>query len=194
MERLFEQLETLGYLSLEAKEGLASIVQRRLLPKGHLLHRAGTVCSHLWFIEKGLTRQFYYKDGKDVTDWLCLENTFTTSVLSLFTGMPDRHSIELLEDSIIIDLPYPRLETLFSKHHDLNFLARLWGNHGIVQLQQRLDDLHFSTAFERYAKLIETSPTIIQRVPLGIIASFLGVTQETLSRIRAQLSTIDQCY
>lgn len=193
MQRLFEQLETLGPLSFESKEALAGIVERRHLPKGHLLLHAGTVCSHLWFIEKGLTRQFYYKDGKDVTDWICLENTFTTSVLSLFTGVPDRHSIELLEDSIIIDLPYYRLEKLFPKYHDLDFLARLWGNHGMVQLQLRLDDLHFSTASERYAKLIETSPTIIQRVPLGIIASFLGVTQETLSRIRAQLSIIDQC-
>jgi len=188
MQLLFDQLETLGPLSATSKQALGGIAEKRKLPKGHMLFRAGAVCSHLWFIEKGLTRQFYLKDGKDVTDWLCLENTFTTSVLSLFTRVPDRHSIELLEDSTIIALPYLRLEKLFALHHDLDSLGRQWGNHGIVQLQQRLDDLHFCSASERYLKLIETNPTIIQRVPLGIIASFLGVTQETLSRIRTQLS------
>ena len=102
--------------------------------------------------------------------------------------MPDRRSIELLEDSTIIEIPHYELENLFAKYHDLERLGRLWSNYGIVQLQQRFDDLHFATAAERYAKLIQNNPSILQRVALGIIASYLGITQETLSRIRSQYS------
>jgi CRP-like cAMP-binding protein len=188
MQQLFQELERFSSLSLDTKKAMESIARKRELPKGYILLHAGGICNHLYFIKKGLTRTFYIKDGKDITDWLSLENTFATSVISLFTRMPDRRSIELLEDSTIIEIPHYELENLFAKYHDLERLGRLWSNYGIVQLQQRFDDLHFATAAERYAKLIQHNPTILQRVALGIIASFLGITQETLSRIRSQYS------
>jgi CRP-like cAMP-binding protein len=188
MQQLFQELEKFSSLSLDTKKAMESIVRKRELPKGYILLHAGGICNHLYFIKKGLTRTFYIKDGKDITDWLSLENTFATSVISLFTRRPDRRSIELLEDSTIIEIPHYELENLFAKYHDLERLGRLWSNYGIVQLQQRFDDLHFATAAERYAKLIQYNPTILQRVALGIIASFLGITQETLSRIRSQYS------
>jgi len=191
MQQLFHELEKFGTLSIDSKKALESIAKRRELPKGHILLHAGGTCNYLYFIEKGITRTFYIKDGRDITDWLSLENTFATSVISLFTRRPDRRSIELLEDSTIVELPHYELESLFAKYHDLERLGRLWSNYGIVQLQQRFDDLHFATAAERYAKLIQYNPTILQRVALGIIASFLGITQETLSRIRSQYSRSD---
>ena len=175
MQQLFQELEKFSSLSLDTKKAMESITRKRELPKGYVLLHAGGICNHLYFITKGLTRTFYVKDGKDITDWLSLENTFATSVISLFTRKPDRRSIELLEDSTIIEIPHHELENLFTKYHDLERLGRLWSNYGIVQLQQRFDDLHFATAAERYAKLIQNNPTILQRVALGIVASFLGI-------------------
>ena len=77
------------------------------------------------------------------------------------------------------------IENLYKQHHDIERLGRLLISHGVVQLQQRFDDLHFATAAERYQKLIAIHPSLINRVPLGMIASYLGITQETLSRVRS---------
>lgn len=186
MDSLLQVLEQISPLTADGKKAIAAITRTRLLPKHHMLLHAGAVCNHLFFIQKGLTRTFYVKDGKDVTDWISFENTFAVSVISLITRAPDRRGIELLEESIITEIPYRELERLYTEYRDIETLGRLWSNFGIVQLQNRFDDLHFATAAERYRKFIERNPTALQRVPLGIVASFLGITQETLSRIRAQ--------
>jgi CRP-like cAMP-binding protein len=185
LEALFQVLDTLTKLSPESKQAIASIVTIRDLPKGCVLIKPGTTCRHMFFIERGLTRTFYFKDGKDVTDWLSVENSFAVSVISFITQQPDRRGIELLEDSRICEIPHDKLEQLCSSYHDIERLGRLLANSGVVQIQQRFDDLHFATASTRYKTLIDTSPSILQRVPLGMVASFLGITQETLSRIRA---------
>jgi len=148
--------------------------------------RENTVCNYVYFVEKGLTRTFYYKGGKDVTDWFSPENTFACSIVSFISRKPDRREIELLEPSVLWALHYNDLENLCVKHHEIERLTRHLVSSGLVQLQQRFDDLHFSPASQRYQTLMETNPSLIQRVPLGMIASYLGVTQETLSRIRAQ--------
>jgi hypothetical protein len=126
-------------------------------------------------------------DGKDVTDWISDENSFACSIISFINRKPDRRIIELLEPSVLFALHYNDLESLCSKHHDIENLFRHLVSFGLVQLQQKFDDLHFSTALKRYQKLMATHPSFIQRVPLGMIASYLGITQETLSRIRSQI-------
>jgi hypothetical protein len=83
-------------------------------------------------------------------------------------------------------LHHDDLERLYKHHHDIERLGRLLVSFGLIQLQQRFDDLHFATAAQRYRTLLDSNPSFIRRVPLGMIASYLGVTQETLSRIRAR--------
>lgn len=187
MDNLFRVLDQISPLSADSKHAFAAITKTRQLPRHHILLHPGAVCNHLFFIQEGLTRTFYVKDGKDVTDWISFENTFAVSTISFIMRVPDRRGIELLEESTIVEIPYYELEQLYPKHRDIETLGRLWSNFGIVQLQNRFDDLHFATATERYKKFIERNPTALQRVPLGIVASFLGITQETLSRIRAQV-------
>lgn len=127
------------------------------------------------------------KDGKDITDWISAENSFACSIISFITRKPDRRMIELLEPSVLFSFHYDDFEKLCRKYHDIEHLFRQIVSFGLVQLQQKFDDLHFSTALDRYQTLRATHPTIIQRVPLGMIASYLGITQETLSRIRSQI-------
>ena len=186
MTSFFTYVTSFTRLSDAAEGALASALERLDLPKGHQLLRPGAVCHYLYFIEKGLTRTWYTKEGKDVTDWISTENTIAVSIISFLTHQPDRRGIQLLEDSTLWAISYTQLEKLYLEYPDIDRLGRLFLSQGIIQLQQRFDDLHFATAHERYQRLISGNPSLLNRVPLGMIASWLGITQETLSRIRAQ--------
>jgi signal-transduction protein with cAMP-binding, CBS, and nucleotidyltransferase domain len=183
----FETVAHFTTLSDESKSALADVLKRSEFAKGKILVKPDTVCHRLYFIEKGLTRTYYFKDGKDITDWLSAENTFAVSIISFITRKPDRRAIELLEPSVLLSIHIDELENLCAKHHDIEKLMRHLVSSGLVQLQQKFDDLHFETALQRYQTLMATNPTLIQRVSLGMIASYLGITQETLSRIRSQI-------
>jgi CRP-like cAMP-binding protein len=186
MEKFFTAINQFFHLSNEGKEALAAILIPLELPKGRTLIHANTICEYSYFIEEGLARTFYIKNEKDVTDWLAAENSFVVSIVSFLTQKPDRRSVELLEDSKLWALPYQQLERLYKESHEIEKLGRMLVSYGLVLVQQRFDDLHFASAKERYRKLLHENPTFIQRVPLSIIASYLGITQETLSRIRAK--------
>ena len=185
--RFFETVSKLATLSRESVDALAAKLHRHEYPKGKVLVKPDSICSHFYFIEQGLTRTYYFKEGKDITDWISAENSFAVSIISFITRKPDRRAIELLEPSIILSMHFDDLENLCSLHHDIEKLTRMLVSLGLVQLQQKFDELHFETALQRYQTLIKTNPTVIQRVPLGMIATYLGVTQETLSRIRSQI-------
>ena len=187
MEKFLAAVSKFTTLSPDSKLALAAVLKRQEFPKGKVLVKPDTICKHLYFVENGLTRTYYFKDGKDITDWLSPENTFAVSIISFITRKPDRRAIELLEPSVLRSLHVDDLETLCAKHHDIERMTRLIVSFGLVELQQKFDDLHFETALQRYQTLMTTYPTFIQRVPLGMIASYLGITQETLSRIRSQL-------
>jgi len=187
MQTFFETVSQFTSLSAKSKAALASVLKRLEFPKGEVLVKPNTVCHRLYFIEKGLTRTYYFKDGKDITDWLSAENTFAVSIISFITRKPDRRAIELLEPSILLSIHVDELERLCATYHDIERMTRLLISFGLVQLQQKFDDVHFETALQRYQNLMITNPTLIQRVPLGMIASYLGITQETLSRIRSQI-------
>ncbi len=187
MEKFFQTVSQFNNLSANSKQELSTCLKRLELPKGHTLIKQDSVCNFVYFIDSGLTRTFYIKDGKDITDWISAENSFACSIISFITRQPDRRTIEVLEHSILFSLHYNDLENLCSKQHDIEKLFRQLLSIGLVQLQQKFDDLHFATALQRYQTLMKNHPTLIQRVPLGMIASFLGITQETLSRIRSQI-------
>ena len=188
MESFFKNAEQLVRLSAEAREALASSLSYHEVSKGHLLVKPHSICNYLYFVEKGLTRTFYYKEDKDITDWLSPENNFACSIVSFINRIPDRRGIEVLEDSILWSLEHSKLEQLYQSFHEIERLGRLIISSGMTMMQKRFDDLHFATALERYDTLMKTYPTLLQRTPLGHIASYLGITQETLSRIRAQKS------
>jgi CRP-like cAMP-binding protein len=188
MHHFFETAKQFIDFSAESRESLSGILIKMEFPKGHLLVRQHQVCNYLYYIEKGICRTFYYKHEKDVTDWISMENTFSCSIVSFITRKPDRRNIEVLEDALLWALKYDDLERVCAAHHEIEHFARILTGFGMVQVQQRFDDLHFETATSRYKKLMDTQPAIIQRVPLGMVASYLGVTQETLSRIRSRYS------
>lgn len=159
----------------------ASILE---VEKGTILVKEGEYSDHLYFVVKGGARAYYLKEGKTITDWFAFENDFISSIISFFLGVPSQHYIEVLEDTTLMLLQLKDIEMLCDTYHDFERLGRLSTTKTMVQLQQRIVSLQFKSSKERYDSLLKKFPQIELRAPLGDIASYLGITQETLSRIR----------
>lgn len=171
-------------LSPETIADIKRVAEIRKVNKGEILVREGEYSYELFFVAKGGARAYYLKDGKTVTDWFAFENDFISSIVSFFLEVPSQHYIEVLEDATFMVLQLKDIEMLCDKHHDFERLGRLSTTKTMIQLQQRIVSLQFKTSKERYNSLLEKYPKIELRAPLGDIASYLGITQETLSRIR----------
>jgi CRP-like cAMP-binding protein len=184
----FDIISPFVKLSPESRSTLLSHMRKEELPKGHVLVPVGGICSSVYYIEKGLTKRFYIKDGKEVIEEFRCENSFACSMNGYITKKADGRQIELLENSIIWSLPYVKLEELYDKYHDIERLGRYLITQELVEMHRRIQDLQFITAQERYENFVQNHPTLLQRVPLGMISSYLGITQETLSRIRAKVA------
>jgi len=176
---------SVGPLSDQARDDMAAIITSKKLPKNTLLlkidHRADT----MYFVELGLARAFYMHKGKDVTDYFAIDGQFIGAVPSLITGQPSRKGIQLIEDSDLLLFKKDDFEDLCARHHDLEHIARKLANFGMLAEQERIESLRFFSMKERYDLLEKKYPSITNRCPLHYIASYLGTTQVSISRIRS---------
>jgi CRP-like cAMP-binding protein len=179
---IFRQLHPLSDQTIEK---LLVIMKSRSCEKGNTLVRIGQVPEHFYFIEKGLARVFYLRKGHDITDYFAIDNQFIGALPSLFSGQPSHKGIEALEDSDIIYFSYAAFDKLCEQHHDLERAARKMAIFGILEGQKRIESIRFLSAKERYEELEQYYPDITNRAPLKHIASYLGTTQVSVSRIRA---------
>jgi CRP-like cAMP-binding protein len=186
MDLLQKAIKDISPVEGAALTDLLAAWEHRVLPKDHLLLREHTVSDYIYFIEKGAARIFYHKKEKEVTEWVALDRQFFLSITSFFQRTPSHLIIQTLEPSSIYGIHHNDLMALADKHHAVEKMLRKMITLSLILSQQRMDSIQFETAHERYEKLVKQSPGIIQRVPLSYIASFLGVTLETLSRIRGQ--------
>lgn len=168
-----------------ARQAIAQVTHRQTFAKRTLLLRAGEVCTHFHYIERGLARVFYYRNDQEITAWFGFEGQIISAIDSFFTGQVSEYWIEMLEDSQVCSVSNAHIEWLFAQHPATERLGRLMITENYLRLDERMKLFAFHTAEERYARLLEQFPAILQRVPLHVIASYLGITQVTLSRIRA---------
>jgi CRP-like cAMP-binding protein len=159
-----------------------------VLPKGASLVQPGRVCRHLYFLQEGALRGFYLLDGKEVTHWFSFAPEFVTSFHSFTTATASLESIQLLEGSVLRSISKEQLTGLLNRFHELERLVRLAYEHYYIRLEERYVNAQFRTASERYVQLLEQEPHLLERVPLQYIASWLGISAETLSRVRASLN------
>lgn len=156
-------------------------------PKGYLLHREQTVCKHIYFVTHGIVRSYYVKDGKDITAHFAMDFGAISAADSFIFNRPSRYNLEVLEDARMYSMTRVQLEEFLEKHPFYEHTARLFVEQLYMDLVDRVEMLMFYNAQERYEALLRQNPDIIQRVSLGHIASYLGITQETLSRARANV-------
>ena len=184
MNQLIEQLNNLGSISAESAAALLGTLQTLPLNKNEELQPAGATCKTIYFINKGLARVYYFHGGNDITDAFSYENRFLVRVESLITGKPSKKAIQMLEDSEVFALLSAELNTLTAKYPDLDNVFRRVFQNCYVDLVNRIESIQFHTADERYNALLNETPDLLKRVPLKYIASYLGITQTSLSRIR----------
>lgn len=164
---------------------LASLLKENHLPKHHLLAKAGSVDNFVYFIEKGFTRTYFLVDGKEITNWFSKEGDITFSSDALYHRTEGFDFVELLEDSIIFSMSIDSLNSLYETDIDIANWSRVIHQEVLLKMQTlRIDRLTLSSK-ERYRKFRNENPNIINRVNLGYIASYLGMTQQHLSAIRA---------
>lgn len=185
-DQFFAALNSIAPLSKETMAGIDACLAAAHYPARNILVREGQFSDKMFFILKGALRAYYIHDDKEYTDWFMFENMFACSLSAFFGAVPSPQCIETLEDTDVLILTRPQLEDLCRKHHDMSLFNGRVLSHSLVTLQAGFIEQRFKLAPERYALLLENYPEAIRRVPLKYIASYLGISQETLSRIRAK--------
>lgn len=184
MNPFIKKFSEYGTLSEEAKTELEKRIQYFKKKKNDFLLKQGQIVSSLFLMETGFVRAFFIKNNKEINSWFCAENVITGSILPVFSGRLSFENIQFLEDSVVYSISVEDLNDLYRKFPELNLIGRKIAEELCVILEERITSLHTESAEERYQSLIAGFPNILQRVSLGHIASYLGITQETLSRIR----------
>lgn len=161
-------------------------METETFPKNTLLSQQNYYGRMVYFVEKGLARSFYYENGKDITTNFFTEGKIFANTDTIFQSVPTRYNFEVLEESILVYCNYKKLEEFCSVSLPAaNFSRYILGNI-LTQTLARLTSLQHMTAREKYDQLLKENPGILLRAPLGMIATYLGISQETLSRIRSE--------
>lgn len=173
-------------LNPELEQSLDLAFRRDHYTKGYKITEPNTLSNKVYFIEEGLVRTFYVKNDKEITHHFFAENAFTMPIDSIFYSRRSPYGIEVLENSIVRSVRFPTLEKHIEASSALEKFMRMLLIDVLRTFSDRLSALQFQSAQERYQTMLHENPDILLRAPLGHIASYLGITQQTLSVIRAQ--------
>ena len=163
---------------------LESILVPMKYSKNETVLAEGEVCTNFLWIVKGMLRQFYFKNGKEVTEHMATENSIVMCIESLFNEAPTSLQIMALENTVVFAIPKLALEQIAMRSVNIQILYRKILEESLIQSQIKADMLRFAPAQDRYSRLVKTQPQLVLRAPLVYIASLLQMTPETLSRVR----------
>ncbi len=180
------QLPFFQTLSPASREAFLGAVQRVRFPRNHFIFQPEQIARYAYFVLKGAIRQFTLSDGKEVVTRLVIEGGFSTAFYSFISQKPCFEYCQTLEEVEAISLSRQEMERLCTEHIDIANLERKITEQYLIQEQERTLSLQFLSAQERYEQLFKQDASILLRFPLGTIASYLGMSQETLSRLRAK--------
>ena len=172
-------------LTPQGVETLAGILVPYKVAKGEKLIKEGEICNFMYYVERGMVRQLYYKGGRDVTEHFSYEGRIVICIESFLKQEPSRLMVEALETSWVFGIPYDKMMMLIDTDKEMAQLYRKILEHALISSQEHADSQRFENATERYVRLLKTKPEIVLRAPMVHVASFLQMTPETLSRVRA---------
>jgi CRP-like cAMP-binding protein len=186
LKELVEYINTLHPLSPPALQALLGICTEISFKKNTDVQPIGHTCRTIYFVKKGALRVYYRKGDRDITDSLEFENAFVARVESLVTGQPSRKGIQAIEDSVLIAINADKLRALYDDYLEIERFFRSVLVKVFIATIHRIESIQFHSAEVRYADFMKAYPDAMKRVPLKYIASYLGITQVSLSRIRGK--------
>jgi len=189
IEPLLKQITQYGQFTTDELELISSkFIFNEYQPKEFILQE-GQISTHIHFILQGLVRVFYLKDGKEVTNYLSCDDGFVSSYSSFINQTRSFEFIQCIEHTETFSIQYGDMQELYERVPQWQKIGRVLSESTVVCLAERLMKIHSIPAKQKYLDFLETSPKkIVQRTPLVHIASFLGITPESLSRIRKDIS------
>jgi CRP-like cAMP-binding protein len=162
-------------------------VRYREIKKNEILARAGEKSNYIFFVVDGLLRNYHLKDGNEVNTCFCREDSIACSFESFVSGTISNEYIQATEDSVVLQLSRADMLRLIEIDDSWSQLRRELTEVECIRLIKRVSAMNFATASEKYLALIKNEPEIVQRVSVHDIASYLGISRETISRIRSKV-------
>ncbi len=185
MQQLIELINKYAKPDPETIASLGNLVIFENYSRNQHILREGQICNKVWFVKSGMVRKYHLDDGKEITSWIHFENEMITSLDSYFNSIPSHEYLQACEETCVISITKQNSEKL-GQHQELAvFINRLFGEQ-LAKIDAGSVNFKAMNATDKYKYLQSVSPQLFKRAKLGQIASIMGISQETLSRIRKQ--------
>lgn len=185
---LFNVIQAIYPVSAEAEAYARQHVTVLRVAKGGLLVKSGEHCDHLYFVQKGVLRGYVKQEVKEITTWITGENELVTSISSYYQKIPSIENIEAIEECYLVSLHRDDMQYMYAHYPEVNTLVRIILEKYYQDAEERAYICRLTEATSKYHRFINTKSHLLNRIPLKYIASYLGMTLETLSRIRSKMS------
>jgi CRP/FNR family transcriptional regulator, anaerobic regulatory protein len=186
IDKLLERLNALSPMGEALSERVSSLARITEHAAGSFILKEGQTCNDASLVVSGLVRSYYINEDKDITSRFMDEGFIVTSWISYYTRQPGNEFIEAVEDTTMVGLSYQNIQILYKEFPEFNIVARKQVEYAFFLSEQRTQLLRKHTAEEKYKFFLDNHPTLLQRVPLKHIATYLGMNEETLSRVRSK--------
>ncbi|MCD8317880.1 MAG: Crp/Fnr family transcriptional regulator [Paraprevotella sp.] len=177
-------------LSEEERRVLSDILVMRKVRKNEMVVRDGQICRHMVYVCRGLLRQYYFKNGREITEHFTCEGHIAYCIESIFKDKPSHLMMEALENSELCLIPYVRLVELSLSYRGIAEWLRHFLENNLILHQVKADSWRFESARERYERFLREFPTVANRASVNDMASYLLMTPESLSRVRTAVSNV----
>ncbi len=185
METFKNQLSALATLSDKELDDIADLAFIKELNAGEYWFHPGMIAQHVAFIYKGYLRKYFIVDGNEKTDFFYFENSFTGDLPSILAKKPCQSFNIAMEPTTLLALPFEKLNEMALKSFNIEHMLRQFVEKGFISYYNRATAFLLQSPTERYRDLVAQTPEIVQRATQYHIASYLGITPQHLSRIRA---------
>lgn len=187
-DTLFDFIGKTVDISSEDKQRIQNLITIEPYDKHTVIIQEGQVCKRLRFVVSGVYRVYRIENGKEITSYFNYEsrNPFVGSFVSLLTATPSQEIVECILPGTLLSIPYKDWESLYDISPTLNTYGRRMAEFNYVLAMERIESLQYKSASDRYESFIQLYPNLLNLIPHHYIASYIGVTPESLSRIRKQ--------
>ncbi len=186
-DNLKKYLSRFVTLSNTEREEIAGKFKRKLVKKNEYIFRQGDTCKDFVFVDKGCLRLYYVKDGIEVSVWFAFQPSSAIEVHSFISEKPSNYFLQAIEDSEVLYLPKTELKKLYPHQPKMQEMMRNFWEVALLELISRFTALETDPAEKRYLDLLNNQPGHLEAIPQKYLASFIGVTPTSLSRIRKKL-------